>query len=59
MKIKCTRAIITKEGVVDLVYYFDSDTLELVFDEKDYPLLMKIYNKEACDVHGMTEYEAM
>ena len=59
MRIKCTRAIITKEGIVDLIYYFDTETLRLEFDEKDWPLLVKIYNKEACDVHGMTEYEAM
>lgn len=57
MRIKCTRAIITKEGVADLIYYFDTETLNLEFDERDWPLLVLLYKKEACDVQGMTKYE--
>ena len=56
MRIKCIRPILTDDGVAEIIYYFDSETLELTFDEKDLPLLMKVIDQEAYDVPGMTEY---
>jgi hypothetical protein len=56
MRIKCTRPILTNDGVSEIIYYFDSETLELEFNEKDLPLLIQVIDGKAFDVPGMTEY---
>ncbi len=58
MKIKCKRPILSSKGIAEITFYFDTETLELDFDERDYPLLIEIFNKQAVDCPELTDYEA-
>ena len=57
MKIKCTRPVLTPDGVSEIKFYFDTETLELSFDEKDLLLLVDIYRNRALDISELTDYE--
>jgi hypothetical protein len=56
MKLKCIRPILTEDGVAEIIYFFDTETLELEFKEEDRQLLLKIASGEAFDVPDMTKY---
>lgn len=56
MLIRCERPVITDDGVHQLVFYFNTETLEFEFDEKDHGLLIKLYNQQAIDVPEQSDY---
>jgi len=45
MIIKCQRPIITKDGIQDITFIFNIETLEFKFDDKDLLLLIDLYYK--------------
>jgi len=47
----------SKEGMRELVFFFDTETLEFVFDEADTELLSEIYMGSAQDIPEMAEYK--
>jgi len=59
MKVKCIRPILTEDGVTEIIYYFNPETLKLEFDEKDFSLLLQVLKKQAHDIPDLTEYEAV
>jgi hypothetical protein len=60
MKIKCKRPIITADGVTEIEYIFDTETLKLIFDSKDNDLLLALYmEKETQGIPELTTFEIM
>jgi hypothetical protein len=56
MKIKCTRSVLTENGVTEIDFYFDTETLDFEFNDKDIELLIDVYNEKAFDIPDLTEY---
>jgi hypothetical protein len=56
MKIKCIRSVISKNGITEITYFFDTETLEFEFDEKDTQLLIDLYQKKAQDIPEFTDF---
>lgn len=60
MKIRCKRPVITAEGITDIEYTFDTETLEFVFDPKDFDLLIDLYRKDGTqDIPEMTKFDLL
>ena len=60
MKIKCKRPIITPNGITDIEYIFDTETLDFIFDPKDADLLLGLYQEtDTQDIPEMTDYEIL
>ena len=58
MKIRCKRPVITADGITEIEYIFDTETLELTFNPKDVGLLSDLYQeKETQDIPELTTYE--
>lgn len=57
MKIKCTRPVMGNDGISEIVFYFDTETLEIEFDKKDIPLLVAIYKQGAIDIPELSDFE--
>lgn len=58
MKIKCTRPVLTRDGILDIQFILDTETLELIFDEDATSLLIEIYHtNEAVDMPEFTQYQ--
>jgi len=56
MRIKCVRSVITSDGMQEIVFEFDTDTLELHFDPKDKNLLISLFNGDAVDIPETGNY---
>lgn len=60
MKIKCTRPVLTRDGILDIEFIFDTETLELTFDETATSLLVDIYHtNDAVDMPEFTQYQIL
>lgn len=57
MRIKCIRPVLLEDGAGQLIFYFDTETKELHFDDKDLSLLLKVYHNTAIDLAELTDFE--
>ena len=59
MKILCIRPVITPDGMTEIEFYFDTETLELEFKKEDLPLLISLYKNEAIDIPETAIYKKL
>jgi len=56
VKIHCTRPVITGDGVTEISFTFDTENLQIDFDEKDHQLMLDIFHQKVQDIPELTQF---